>query len=639
MERVCIYARVSSNQSENQDYQSQITELTKIIKQHGYDEDNIDTYAEKISGYKETNDRPELDRLLKQLEKDPTYYRCCYISEISRLSRKPAIAKELLLKFSRIKLNLYINSQQMFTFHPDGTENNLVSIMLSIAIEFADIEAKQMKLRMTRGKMQKVTQEGKVSGNNQAYGYTSDINKKFVIDSTESIIVKQIFELYKNNQGTQVIAKMLNQQGTPTRSNTAELNNLIKKAKKEHSKLNDNTLFDEVNASEQIIQRGYKNQNTQWDEQVVRQILMNETYKGKRTFKGITFTCPAIIDEDLFDECTAIRLNKNTKNIITIYEFLLKDLMYCGCCGRKYVATYGTKIKDMKAYKCYSTKANLTSCGNKSLNISLVESIIYNQLINSTEMLKYLDSPNNILKQANQDLELLEQQLILENASLSNNENEIKNLINITTASTNNFILQQFQIKEQTLSSARELIEARIETLKKNILDKKKLINNFNVVEFSSNMIEQAKTNRHELTAIFKQYIDKIIVNTINKKQTLITIYYRLNGSILIRTIKTIINVSAYRDPKILSNRKMEYGLIVNMSNDPVYKDNILLIPTEDILNEYNSIVEKYDEQIKMYHGTLENGISMFDKPKQIIHQVPTKNQVLIEDTYPVTDK
>lgn len=299
----------------------------------------------------------------------------------------------------------------------------------------------------------------------------------------------------------------------------------------------------------------------------------------------------------------------------------------------------GRKLRDMKAYKCYSTKANLTSCGNKSLNISLVESIIYNQLINSTEMLKYLDSPNNILKQANQDLELLEQQLILENASLSNNENEIKNLINITTASTNNFILQQFQIKEQTLSSARELIEARIETLKKNILDKKKLINNFNVVEFSSNMIEQAKTNRHELTAIFKQYIDKIIVNTINKKQTLITIYYRLNGSILIRTIKTIINVSAYRDPKILSNRKMEYGLIVNMSNDPVYKDNILLIPTEDILNEYNSIVEKYDEQIEMYHGTLENGISMFDKPKQIIHQVPTKNQVLIEDTYPVTDK
>lgn len=639
MERVCIYARVSSNQGDNQDYQSQITELTKIIKQHGYDESNIDIYAEKVSGYKETADRPEINKLLLKLEELPTYYKCCYISEISRLGRKPAIAKEVLLKFSRIGLNLYINAQQLFTFNPDGTENNLVNIMLAIAIEFSDIEAKQMKLRMKRGKMQKVTQEGKVSGNNQAYGYTSDLNKKFVIDATESLIIKQIFELYKNNHGTQVIAKILNNQGTPTRSNTSELNNLIIKAKKEHLKLNDNTAFDENATREEIIARGYKNQNTQWDEQVIRQILMNETYKGTRTFKDITFKCPAIIDEDLFDECTNIRLNKNTKNIITTYEFLLKDLIYCGCCGRKYVATYGTKIKDMKAYKCYSTKANLTSCGNKSLNISLVESIIYHQLINNSKMLKYLDSPNNILKQANQDLELLQQQLIRENASLSNNENEIKNLINITTASTNKFVLQQFQIKEQTLSTTRELIESRIETLKKNILDKKKLINNFNVVEFSANMVEQAKNNRHELTAIFKQYIDKIIVNTINKKQTLITIYYRLNGTPLLRTIKTIINVSAYRDPKILDNRKMEYGLVIDMINDPVYKDNILKIPTEDILNEFNYMVENYDEQIELYRGTIENGKSMFDKPKQIIFQVPAKNQILIEDTYPVIDK
>jgi len=639
MERVCIYARVSSNQGENQDYQRQIIELKQVCKASGFEDEQIDIYAEKVSGYKETIDRPELNKLLQQLETQPNYYKLLLVSEISRIARKPAVAKELLIKFSRIKLNVYIHSHRMYTMNPDGSENNFVSIMLSIAIEFSDIEAKQLKQRMTSGKLQKVTQEGRISGNNQAYGYMGDENKKFVIDSTESIVIKQIFNLYKNGHGTQVIAKMLNQQGTPTRSNTSELNNLIQKAKKEHSILNDNTLFDEVEAREQIIKHGYKNQNTQWDEQVVRQILMNETYKGKRTFKGVTFTCPAIIDEELFDECTDIRLNKTTKNIITTYEFLLKDLMYCGRCGKKYVATYGTTIKAMKAYKCYNTKGHLTICGNKSLNISLVESIIYNQLINSTEMLKYLDSPNNILKQANEDLKLLEQQLLLENESLKKNENEISNLIDMTSASTNNFVIQQFQHKVQVLTSARELIEARIETLKKNILDKKKLIDNFNVVEFSSNMIEQAKTNRPELTAIFKQYIDKIIVNTINKKYTLITIYYRLNGSILLQTIKTIINVSAYRDPKILSNRKMEYGLIVKMSNDPVYKNNILLIPAEDILNEYNYITEKYEEQIELYRGTLENGISMFGKPQQIIYQVPIKNQVLIEDTYPVTDK
>ena len=60
MEKVVIFARVSTER--NQDYQRQINELTEYCSKVGWDPVKI--FANKISGAKKTEERPEILEML-----------------------------------------------------------------------------------------------------------------------------------------------------------------------------------------------------------------------------------------------------------------------------------------------------------------------------------------------------------------------------------------------------------------------------------------------------------------------------------------------------------------------------------------------------------------------------------------------
>jgi len=69
--KVAIYARVSTSDGK-QDYNRQIDDLTKVIKREGYSDNEIEIFAESISGYKKKDDRIEFKALLVNTSKtDP----------------------------------------------------------------------------------------------------------------------------------------------------------------------------------------------------------------------------------------------------------------------------------------------------------------------------------------------------------------------------------------------------------------------------------------------------------------------------------------------------------------------------------------------------------------------------------------
>ena len=90
-----------------------------------------------------------------------------------------------------------------------------MSIILQVLMEFAHSEAETMKTRMKSGKLQAV-KDGKVAGNNQAYGY-ANVDKMQVIDEDEAMVVEKIFQLYIEGKGSRVIAGILNDMNIPTR--------------------------------------------------------------------------------------------------------------------------------------------------------------------------------------------------------------------------------------------------------------------------------------------------------------------------------------------------------------------------------------------------------------------------------------
>jgi site-specific DNA recombinase len=585
MKKVALFARVSTQ--DHQDYERQISDLKRVIIQDGYDENQIEEFTEKVSGYSKNEDRPELTRLLKLLENDSKTFDSIYVTEVSRLGRNPRMTKDTIERLCDLKVQLNILNPRLKTLQPNGDRDNFVSIMLSIAIEFSDIEAKTMKTRMKSGKLQRAI-GGKTGNNVQAFGYMSNEDGQIIINPAESVYVEQIFELYQSGKGTLVIARTLNQMKIPT---------------KFHSVYKDKTITYKKTQSEQ------ETKDVKWSDVVVRQILINPIYIGKPKIKikdAVTeeidgkkiIVSPAeytstnkiepIVSEELFNQCNELLKSKTNRNYLTAYEYLLKDIMRCGVCGKKYFARYIKGKKGDKVYKCTSYLPSNEPCGNRSINICLLETIIFDQISNSESLLKYLDNPNDILKQIELELSSQEQLLKNETAALEEKQQQIENLLKATTASKNpNF--ERFAKLEAEIDSDIESINTRIRLLNKDIFSKKTTITNYDSKTATKEMFISAMSNRPELRSIFRQFIDKIIINQLDKGNVLATLFIKINGIILPSTLKLFIFANGVKRYGGNTEKVYKYFALNGLSNEPIYNENILMNKVDDINLEVKS--------------------------------------------------
>lgn len=589
MKEVALFARVST--LDNQEYDRQITDLTKVIISDGYTKDQIEIFAEKVSGYKKNEDRPELTRLFNMVEKDGKSIKAIYVTEVSRLGRNPRLTKDTIERFCELKIPIKISNPSLCTLNNDGTRNNIVAIMLSIAIEFSDIEAKTIKTRMKSGKRQRVV-DGKFSTPNNPYGYTNDDNGFVMIDEDESEIIKMIFDKYQEGIGAKVIAQTLNEMNIPTKFNKTRTNKVMK-FNGEHS----------PTAGEDII----------WSDTVIFQILKNTIYYGKRKYKtadAVTeivndkkviitpadydyVDTPAIISKEQFDLCTELRTTKTDRQFFGKHEYLLKDLMRCGICGKKYMGRY-IPTKD-KVYICTSKLKKGQACGNSSINISLIESVIYDQVSKTDSLMKYLDNPNDILKKIKKELQLLEQNFKNENNELSSKKKQLENLI-VTMSKSSNPNFQYFTKLDNELNASIKSIHEKIRSIQKDIFSKKTTIANYDQEIATKEMFAKAKENRTELTSILKQFIDKIIINNIDKNYILVNVFIKLKGLTLNTTLKLFIYSRGVRNFGGQKEKIYKYLALTKMINEPVYNfENKLMVESSEIFEEYKSII-KYAE-------------------------------------------
>ncbi len=561
MDKVAIYARVST--VDNQNYDRQVYELTQEIIRQGYQKEQIEIFAEQLSGYQK--DRPELTRMLGEIEIEPNKYKTIFITEISRLGRNPSNTREIIDKLISQGVPVYIKSIGQATIDDKGKRNVIVSIILQVLMEFADLEAQQMKDRMKSGKMKRAA-DGKTSSSNLPYGYTSDDKGVIIIDDEEKEIIEQIFEMYSNGMGTRVIANTLNQLNIPTKLNKSKGDKLMKFNKETSLKI-----ADEI----------------RWSDVVVGQILKNTIYKGERKYKDATFSSPVIISPELFDQCNKLMTTKSTRNYLTTYDYLLKDLVRCGCCGRKYMGKYVNKPKGDKVYRCTSNIKAGEGCGNRSLNMSLFESVIYDQVLLSPTLLSALDNPNDLVNELKITLTNNKQLLKNEEDNLQGKEKQLENLLRTLTMSKNpNFELYS-QMEGEILGEI-DLLKNKIKLLKKDIFQKTSTIENFNIEATSTEMIKNA--SRGELVNIFKQFIQQIYLNDLANGWVLADVVIKIRGVVLIRTLKLFIFADGVRKFGGRNEKVYKYLPVTKMENDPVYKENILLNDIKDIREEFENL-------------------------------------------------
>lgn len=174
MEKVVILARVSTDK---QDYQRQIVELTDYCSKVGWE--IVKVFANKISGAKKTEERPEVLEMLSYVKEHAIKRVCCL--EVSRLGRNTLEALKVIQMLNDNKVSLFIKNYNLETLNPNGTPNPVASLITTILLEVASMERRTILERVNSGRNQyiaKCRKEGVKMGRPSDYKKSEDAYKE-----------------------------------------------------------------------------------------------------------------------------------------------------------------------------------------------------------------------------------------------------------------------------------------------------------------------------------------------------------------------------------------------------------------------------------------------------------------------------
>lgn len=169
--RVVILARVSTDK---QEYERQISELNNhCCSKMGWDVAKV--FANKVSGTKRNEDRPEIVEMLQYIEENKIDKVC--VLEISRLGRNTLEALKVIELLNERKVCLYIKNYNLETLDSKGNVNPITSLICTILLEIGAMERNTIKERMASGRDQyiaKCRKEGIKMGRPATYRKSDD---------------------------------------------------------------------------------------------------------------------------------------------------------------------------------------------------------------------------------------------------------------------------------------------------------------------------------------------------------------------------------------------------------------------------------------------------------------------------------
>ena len=169
--RVVILARVSTDK---QEYERQISELNNhCCSKMGWEVTKV--FANKVSGTKKNEDRPEIMEMLQYIEQNNIDKVC--VLEISRLGRNTLEALKVIELLNERKVCLYIKNYNLETLDSEGNVNPITSLICTILLEISSMERHTIIERMSSGRDQYIAKcraTGKKMGRPASYRKSDD---------------------------------------------------------------------------------------------------------------------------------------------------------------------------------------------------------------------------------------------------------------------------------------------------------------------------------------------------------------------------------------------------------------------------------------------------------------------------------
>jgi site-specific DNA recombinase len=98
-------------------------------------------------------DRPELTRFLNNVKAEPKFYKCLYVTELSRVGRKPIDARITVTNLFEQGIDVCVTSTNggSHFLNQDGTIDKTKFAVLGLLMDFAQIEIDVFKSRTASG--------------------------------------------------------------------------------------------------------------------------------------------------------------------------------------------------------------------------------------------------------------------------------------------------------------------------------------------------------------------------------------------------------------------------------------------------------------------------------------------------------
>lgn len=311
------------------------------------------------------------------------------------------------------------------------------------------------------------------------------IDKHYVINEKESIIIKNIFKLYINGHGLLDIASQLNELGYKT---------------KKGNSFGKNSIYEILS-----------------NEKYIGTYTFNKAYRHDRHTKRddtivIEDVLPAIISKEDFEKVKEIRKShKKSGEFKAKKTYLLSGLIVCGNCGANYTGRTSVKNKNNNIYKTgyymCGNRNRLTKCNAPILKQEELENTIIKllteRLLDSTEIEELTKKVNDqykaIYNESFDEIKELEKEI-------KDKEIQINNITNAIASGVNSSALL---LKLQQLEDSKQLLEEKLH-FSRNISDIPKIDSNMIKTLLKQDTVKLIKNEQAK--EIVKKWVKKIEV-------------------------------------------------------------------------------------------------------------------------------
>lgn len=349
--------------------ESQVELCVKKAKELNTPSNQIRVYREEgFSG--EEIDRPEMNRLRQDI--GAGLISQVIITHPDRLSRDLTDKLFVCREFESKHVSLvFVDTEYRNT--PEGQLFfNLISVI-------AQYELSLIKKRTIRGRLKAVEKDKKIMPMRvPPFGYDL-VNSQLIVNEAEAKFVELIYQWYTYDQLTmrEIGNKLVEMGAEPKRAENKNWSaSSIQK-----------TLINEV----YIGKYYYNRRSTQkLKGERTKTGAPKKTYTIRDEKEWILVEVPSIIDEQIFKLAQEQRLKNTIKSGHVKNEYLLKSLLRCGNCGRKWAATtysgrYNKVTCRREKYKCYRCPnlfpktygKNVKACPSRSIRADVLDDYVW----------------------------------------------------------------------------------------------------------------------------------------------------------------------------------------------------------------------------------------------------------------------